>query len=312
MPHCAPTYAAILALSIVAGLGGTVVVNTAGEGEGEGDGEEGCNDNSNTNDNNYMPYSIAGKQAQQLLTSVRLKLYAFFLSLRVTTTTTTTTAVMNDTTTATTAFRMQHDGEIDVRATYCILAPCHLLQLIDNDNNTTATTTTTTTNTTPAINPLHCLSIARHIASCQTYEGGFGAESYNEAHGGYAFCAIASLHILNKLHMINSNTFLYWACSKQLSYEGGFAGRTNKLVDGCYSFWQGGAIVIMNNYLQQQCDVEQEEEETDSSSSSNEEDDEWNKNNKVVDEEDEQLNQQHYLMNNAPTIHPPLCPRCEW
>ena len=110
----------------------------------------------------------------------------------------------------------------------------------------------------------------------------------NEAHGGYAFCAIASLHILNKLHMINSNTFLYWACSKQLSYEGGFAGRTNKLVDGCYSFWQGGAIVIMNNYLQQQCDVEQEEEETDSSSSSsNNEDDEWNKNNTVVDEEDE-------------------------
>jgi hypothetical protein len=89
--------------------------------------------------------------------------------------------------------------------------------------------------------------------------------------------------------MINSNTFLYWACSKQLSYEGGFAGRTNKLVDGCYSFWQGGAIVIMNNYLQKQCDVEQEEEETDtsSSSSSNDKDDEWNKNKKVLDEEDE-------------------------
>jgi prenyltransferase beta subunit len=140
--------------------------------------------------------------------------------------------------------------------------------LIDNDNNTTATNTTTTT-TTPTINPLQCLSIARHIASCQTYEGGFGAESYNEAHGGYAFCAIASLHILNKLHMINSNTFLHWACSKQLSYEGGFAGRTNKLVDGCYSFWQGGAIVIMNNYLQQQCDDEEEEDELDEEDETN-------------------------------------------
>jgi hypothetical protein len=103
MPHCAPTYAAILALSIVSGLGGTVVVNTTVKGEGKGDGEEG-----NTNDNNYMPYSIAGKQAQKLLTNVRLKLYAFFLSLSVTTTTTTTTAVMNDTTTTTTAFRMQN------------------------------------------------------------------------------------------------------------------------------------------------------------------------------------------------------------
>jgi hypothetical protein len=155
-------------LSIVAGLGGTV-------GKGEGNGEKGCNNNNNTNDNNYMPYSIAGKQAQQLLTKVQLKLYASFLSLRVVVT---TTAEMNDTTTTTTtttAFCMQHDGEIDVRATYCILAPCHLLQLIDNDNNTTATNTTT--DTTPTINPLQCLSIARHIASCQTYESGFGAES---------------------------------------------------------------------------------------------------------------------------------------
>jgi protein farnesyltransferase subunit beta len=27
--------------------------------------------------------------------------------------------------------------------------------------------------------------------------------------------------------------------------EGGFNGRTNKLVDGCYSFWQGGAFPLM-------------------------------------------------------------------
>ena len=32
-----------------------------------------------------------------------------------------------------------------------------------------------------------------------------------------------------------------------MSYEGGFAGRSNKLVDGCYSFWQGGAMVIANS-----------------------------------------------------------------
>ena len=30
-----------------------------------------------------------------------------------------------------------------------------------------------------------------------------------------------------------------------MSREGGFQGRTNKLVDGCYSFWQGGAGVLM-------------------------------------------------------------------
>lgn len=37
--------------------------------------------------------------------------------------------------------------------------------------------------------------------------------------------------------------------------EGGFMGRTNKLVDGCYSFWQGGIFpllrVLMPDYLAQ-------------------------------------------------------------
>ena len=31
-----------------------------------------------------------------------------------------------------------------------------------------------------------------------------------------------------------------------MSYEGGFQGRTNKLVDGCYSFWQGGAFPVIH------------------------------------------------------------------
>ena len=107
-----------------------------------------------------MPYSIAGKQAQQLLTKVQLKLYASFLSLRVVVT---TTAEMNDTTTTTTttAFCMQHDGEIDVRATYCILAPCHLLQLIDNDNDNNTTATYTTTTPPPPIQ--HLLSIHYNV-----------------------------------------------------------------------------------------------------------------------------------------------------
>ena len=30
-----------------------------------------------------------------------------------------------------------------------------------------------------------------------------------------------------------------------MGVEGGFQGRTNKLVDGCYSFWQAGGAVLM-------------------------------------------------------------------
>ena len=39
---------------------------------------------------------------------------------------------------------------------------------------------------------------------------------------------------------------------RQMSYEGGFQGRTNKLVDGCYSFWQGGAFPIIHMVLCQE------------------------------------------------------------
>lgn len=31
-----------------------------------------------------------------------------------------------------------------------------------------------------------------------------------------------------------------------MSFEGGFQGRTNKLVDGCYSFWDVGMIAILS------------------------------------------------------------------
>ena len=36
-----------------------------------------------------------------------------------------------------------------------------------------------------------------------------------------------------------------WLAHRQLSVEGGFQGRCNKLVDGCYSFWQGGIAVLL-------------------------------------------------------------------
>src|SRR3546814_19821659 len=37
----------------------------------------------------------------------------------------------------------------------------------------------------------------------------------------------------------------HWLVSRQMSHEGGFQGRANKLVDGCYSFWQGGAFAVL-------------------------------------------------------------------
>nr|XP_009680895.1 PREDICTED: protein farnesyltransferase subunit beta-like [Struthio camelus australis] len=34
----------------------------------------------------------------------------------------------------------------------------------------------------------------------------------------------------------------HWVTSRQMRFEGGFQGRCNKLVDGCYSFWQDGPL----------------------------------------------------------------------
>ena len=221
MPHCAPTYAAVLSLSIVAAL----------------------------NSNPSHHYRKASSAAIHLLSQIRLELYSFFVSLRV-------DAEEVYGVEECTAFRMQHDGEVDVRAGYCLLAPCYLLGLLDHDEDNLESDEVNNSDRPQSSkankNLLTTPSIARHIASCQTYEGGFGAEPHNEAHGGYTFCALAALRILNAVHLIDVNNLHGWLTRRQMGFEGGFCGRTNKLVDGCYSFWQGGAMAVLNGWILEQ------------------------------------------------------------
>src|ERR1700712_4717476 len=40
-----------------------------------------------------------------------------------------------------------------------------------------------------------------------------------------------------------------WLSARQYSPEGGFSGRTNKLVDGCYSHWVGGCWPLLEACL---------------------------------------------------------------
>ena len=49
--------------------------------------------------------------------------------------------------------------------------------------------------------------------------------------------------------VIDVDALSSWLARRQMGYEGGFSGRTNKLVDGCYSFWQGGATAVLDGYL---------------------------------------------------------------
>jgi len=167
MSHCAPTYAAVLALCTV----GT----------------------------------------EEALASIsRAKMYSFFISLK-------------DETTG--AFCMHRDGEIDTRSVYTVLAVSRLLNIV-----------------TPELTE----GCASFLAACQTYEGGFGGEPGNEAHGGYNFCALAALVIMGCADHIDIDAQERWLLQRQVRLEGGFQGRTNKTVDSCYSFWQGAALALVN------------------------------------------------------------------
>ncbi|XP_026760742.1 protein farnesyltransferase subunit beta [Galleria mellonella] len=128
------------------------------------------------------------------------------------------------------SFALHKGGEQDIRGVYCALSVAKI------------------TNTyTDALFD----KTAEWLVSCQTYEGGFAGCPGMEAHGGYAFCGIASLALLNKSHLCDVDALLRWCVNRQMRVEGGFQGRTNKLVDGCYSFWQGAAFPIISAILSQ-------------------------------------------------------------
>lgn len=93
---------------------------------------------------------------------------------------------------------------------------------------------------------------AVYAAACilQTYEGGIGGEPGNEAHGGYTYCGLAALALAGCPQALDLPRLLHWAVQRQGWVEGGFNGRTNKLVDGCYSFWQGGVFPILQQLMQ--------------------------------------------------------------
>jgi len=131
---------------------------------------------------------------------------------------------MKDTTTG--GFRMHEDGETDIRGTYCAIAVASLLQILD----------TTITD-----------KVGEYVKSCQTYEGGIAGEPGMEAHGGYSYCGLAALAILGTAQdCLNLDSFLEWLCRRQMCYEGGFQGRANKLVDSCYTFWQGASFPLLS------------------------------------------------------------------
>lgn len=123
--------------------------------------------------------------------------------------------------------RMHAGGEIDVRGCYCALSVCYMLNM-------------------DVSHVAEACGLGRFVQQCQSHEGGFGGEPGNESHGGYAFCAYAAIEIAGMRHSIDRTLLTSWLSRMQGKIEGGMRGRTNKLVDGCYSFWQGGLCRIIH------------------------------------------------------------------
>ncbi|KAJ8520951.1 hypothetical protein ONZ45_g2295 [Pleurotus djamor] len=88
------------------------------------------------------------------------------------------------------------------------------------------------------------------IASCRTYEGGYGQEPFCEAQGGTTYTAIASLYLAPRsqqadpLSASDRQKTIAWLSSNQ-DPSGGFRGRTGKAADACYCFWCGAALKIL-------------------------------------------------------------------
>lgn len=88
------------------------------------------------------------------------------------------------------AFRMDNDGEIDVRGAYCAVSVAKLINISADEEAKLFKGT------------------VDWIASCQTYEGGMGGVPDKEAHGGYTFCGIAALALLGSTGKCNLDALL--------------------------------------------------------------------------------------------------------
>ncbi|XP_062075269.1 uncharacterized protein LOC133779309 [Humulus lupulus] len=121
---------------------------------------------------------------------------------------------------------MHDGGEIDVWACYTAISVASILNILDDEL---------------------VQNVGNYILSCQTCEGGIGGEPNSEAHGGYTFCGLATMILINEVHRLDLSRLIDWLVFCQ-GRECGFQGRTNKLVDGCYSFWQGGSFALLRRF----------------------------------------------------------------
>lgn len=144
-------------------------------------------------------------------------------------------------------FQVAMGGEEDIRGAYCAAV---IITLLNLPLNLTPESPAWTGDESQTL----FTGLPEYVQRCQRFEGGISEKPDTEAHGAYAFCALGCLAILDAPARIipkylDLPRFVSWLSSRQYAPEGGFSGRTNKLVDGCYSHWVGGCWPLIEAAL---------------------------------------------------------------
>ena len=126
------------------------------------------------------------------------------------------------------SFRVSLGEENDIRSTFAALFICYYIDML-----------------TPEL----IENVLEFTLSCRCYDGGFSPKPGMESHGGYTFCGVMILKLLNKLELLDFNKTIRWLSARQMEFAGGFNGRTNKLVDSCYTWWVGAPMRVISDYL---------------------------------------------------------------
>ncbi|CAO1618482.1 unnamed protein product [Parajaminaea phylloscopi] len=225
IPHLMPTYAAVNALAMVGGPGS---LPSPAECKSVQAGK--------------LQWASLGKGGWDEID--RAKLYAWIMRLK-----------QPDG-----SFTVHEGGEVDVRATFCVWCIATLTGIMTEEL---------------------LQGMRGFLVSCQSYEGGLASTSFpaytsklelnptqprpalGEAHGGYAFCATAAYLGIRLLQddlfdssskgngsvdrgqSLDLKSLTRWVLGLQCPFPsqgGGYKGRINKLVDGCYSWFSGSGM----------------------------------------------------------------------
>ncbi|TFK35695.1 terpenoid cyclases/protein prenyltransferase alpha-alpha toroid [Crucibulum laeve] len=169
------------------------------------------------------------------------------------------------------SFLVAKHAEVDVRGIYCLLTTAALLdmltpELVAGTAGFLASCQTYEGGFASSSHPSYSIPVpppgsdgAYHLAAHPEVLPS-PRPPLGEAHGGYTFCALAGWVLLlpftnsqrnassnSPALKINTSNLLRWLVHMQgIPLElGGFKGRTNKLVDGCYSWWCGGSFALL-------------------------------------------------------------------